>query len=448
MKLSQKQLSSIRRADARVNLWNGAVSAGKTLASLIAWAKFVDEAPHGGALAIIGKTQTTATRNVVDPLRDLLPAGAVQHTRGADTAVIMGRLVWVLGANDARAEDRIRGLTLAGAYVDEATLLPKGFWNMLLTRLRVPGAKLFATTNPDHPRHPLKLEVIDKAAELGYRVWSFTMDDNPGLDAPYVEQMKASFTGLFYRRFILGEWVAATGAIYDMLDLDARHRVAADDIVLDPDGYFLGVDYGTKNATHAVLLCSGHRRSTRTAALFVVGEWTHSGRDTGRDMTDAEQSRAIRDWLINGAGVRAYSRVRQELVEAGAVEPRAYAVDPSAASLKAQLRRDGVRGLRNAENGMLTGLRTAGSLLALDRLLFVEGAAPVLEGQMLGYVWDDDPAVDEPASGQEDHGCDGFRYAVMAARTAWKPWLVDRGVDGPDAPTETAAVPRWGRRRR
>lgn len=436
--LGRKQRDSYKRCTAAVNLWNGSVSSGKTFISSLAWARYVASAPPG-PLAMIGKTHTTLERNVLDPLMDMLPRGVVTHTRGASTATILGRLVHILGANDRRAEDRIRGLTLAGAYVDEATLLPKGYWDMLNTRLRVPGARLFATTNPDHPRHPLKLDVIDRADELGYRVWHFTMDDNPGLDPDYVERQKRMYAGLFFRRFILGEWVAASGAVYDMLDLDDKHRVRPDDVVLDEASYLLGVDYGTANATHAVLLAHGVHRPTRREALFVVGEWCYSGRDSQRSLTDAEQSKRLREWLASGAKVRAWSQVRRDVVDAGPIAPSRWSVDPAAASFKTQLRRDGVTGVREADNAVLDGLRLTGSLIAADRLLFVEGAAPVLEGQMLGYVWDDDPAVDYPASEQEDHGCDALRYVVQDARRYWRSWLSDRATPSEQATEQAAA---------
>lgn len=458
MPVSTKQRDSILDSladDVTVALWNGAVSSGKTWASSQAWAAYCALAP-AGPLAMIGKTHDTLERNVLDPLRDQLPPGGVVHTRGANTATINGRLVHVLGANDKRAEDRIRGLTLAGAYVDEATLLPKGYWDMLMTRLRVPGAKAFVTTNPDHPRHPLKLDVIDKVADLGlgYRVWSFTMDDNPGLDPEYVERQKRMYSGLFYRRFILGEWVAASGAIYDMLDLGTDqepgpHRIAPDQVVLDADGYHLGVDYGTANATHAVLLCSGTLRATSRGVLVAVGEWVYSGRDSHRALTDSEQSRAIRDWLTHGGAnpgtgstgqpVRAWSTTTKRVAEAGMIGPSRVDVDPAAASFKAQLRRDGLAGVRDANNAVLDGLRTTGSLIATNRLVFMDGAAPILEGQMLGYVWDDDPAKDEPASGQEDHGCDALRYGVMGARRVWRPWLTDRDDQPAPAPEPRTA---------
>lgn len=449
MKLSPKQRQVILDAadsDATVILSNGSVSSGKTWSTNLGWAAFILAAPPG-ALAMIGKTHTTVERNVIDPLREQLGDECVQHTNGAPTARILGRLVHVLGANDKRAEDRIRGLTLAGAYVDEATLLPKGYWSMLRTRLRVPGAKLFATTNPDHPRHPLKLDVIDKAAELGFVVHHFTMDDNPGLDPSYVEDMKRSFTGLFYDRFIRGLWVAATGAVYDMLDLGGPdrvgvHRVTADQVTIEPEGIRLGVDYGTANATHAVLLAPAVRRHDGREGLAVVGEWCYSGRDTGRSMTDAEQSKALREWVASGAKVSAWSTARRAVVRVHELMIRRWSVDPAAASFKTQLRRDGVSGVRNADNPVLDGLRLVGSLIATDRLWFVEDAAPVLEGQMLGYVWDDDESVDAPAKDQEDHGCDALRYAVQDARDVWRPWLSDRTVEVEQPVDERPVVAR------
>lgn len=440
--LSRKQRDAMLRSTAKVNLWNGAVSSGKTFSSLLAWARFVATCDPG-RLIMVGKTKDTVARNCIDELASYFgdTPGAIKYTRGADVAYIFGRTVDVLGANDAKAESKIRGGSLVGAYVDEATLLPKGYWSMLLTRMRVgEDPRVFATTNPDHPRHPIKLDVIDRADDLGYRVWHFTMDDNPGLSASYVADQKRQYSGLFYQRFILGLWVAATGAIYGMVNLGTTlepgpHRIARDNVTLDPSRARIGLDYGTANATHVVLGIPGVRRSDGRHGLVIAGEWVYSGRDNLRALTDAEQSAAIRTWLASGGAdpgpgktglpVSAWSTVRREVVDAGPIAPTHTYVDPAAASFKTQLRRDGVTGVRDAHNAVLDGLRTAGSLYAADRLWFLDGAAPVLEGQTVGYVWDDDPAVDAPAKDQEDHGCDGKRYMVMGSRDVWRPWLSD-----------------------
>ncbi|MCO5999793.1 hypothetical protein [Actinoallomurus rhizosphaericola] len=51
----------------------------------------------------------------------------VEHTPGATSAMMLGGKVHAIGANDVKAESKIRGLTAAGFYVDELTLLPGRF---------------------------------------------------------------------------------------------------------------------------------------------------------------------------------------------------------------------------------------------------------------------------------------------------------------------------------
>lgn len=168
--LSRKQLRSIGQAARRINLWHGSVRSGKTIASLLAFVIAVATAGPSGLIIICGRSLQTIERNCLEPLQDAALFGPlaqhVVHTRGATTATILGRTIHLIGAADARAEGRLRGLTAQLAYCDEATLLPEGFWTQLLARLSVPGARLYATTNPDSPRHWLKTGYIDRAHEL------------------------------------------------------------------------------------------------------------------------------------------------------------------------------------------------------------------------------------------------------------------------------------------
>src|SRR5690606_26825491 len=143
---------SVALATARTNVWEGSVRSGKTIASLLAWLLYVRQGPAGN-LAMIGKTERTLKRNVIDVLVEMLGERRCRHNRGEGELNLLGRRIYLAGANDARSEDKIRGLTLAGAYVDEASLVPEAFWSMLLTRLSVEGARLFATSNPDNPHH-------------------------------------------------------------------------------------------------------------------------------------------------------------------------------------------------------------------------------------------------------------------------------------------------------
>ncbi|HEU5032671.1 MAG TPA: PBSX family phage terminase large subunit [Spirillospora sp.] len=412
MPLSPMQAASIAEAVAPVNIWDGSVSGGKTFASELAWLDWVATAPPG-PLLMVGHTLTTLEENILFPLADQFFSdypGALTHTRGSTYAKVLGRTVRTMGANDRTAEGKIRGMSLAGAYVDEATLLPEDFWNMLGTRLRIPGARLFATTNPDNPNHWLKKKWIDKADELGIARWRFGMDDNPTLTEEYRARMRAQYTGLFYRRFIDGEWVAAQGAIYDMLDLDdgGRHRLQADEVRWT-DRCWLGIDYGTLAPFHAVLLRLGLHGSRDV--LGVAGEWRWDSTKEYRQLDPTEYEARLRAWL-----------------DQLGLWPERIAIDPSAAEFRTLLRNRGWTGLTTSDeqiNPVKAGIQAVSGLLASRRLLFLAGAAPELETELLGYVWDEkaqEQGEDRPLK-QDDHGADALRYIVMGTRAVWRPWL-------------------------
>lgn len=405
--LSPKQRLSIAEATARTNLWHGAVRSGKTIASIIAFLEFVATAPPGPIL-VVGKTKDTVERNIFGPMAELfgnLGQAAVQHTRGANTAVILGRLVHVVGANDAKAESRIRGLTLVGAYVDEVSLIPEGFWRMLLSRLSVPGARLFGTTNPDNPTHWLKKDFIDRAGELDLRTWHFELDDNPALDPGYVANIKLEYTGLWYQRFILGLWVLAEGAIYDQFDSTpgGHHVVTA---LPRMARWWIGIDYGTTNPFVALLVGQGE-----DDRLYVAREWRWDSKVRRRQMTDAQYSAALRTWLTDPATGQMLDVER-------------IFVDPSAASFIAQLHEDGWQGVHGADNAVDDGIRSVSTLLAADRLK-VHSSCSGLTDEMVGYVWDSKAASrgeDKPVK-ERDHGPDALRYFASGTRRVWRHWI-------------------------
>jgi PBSX family phage terminase large subunit len=432
MPLSDKQEQSLLEAldgPENVLIWEGAVRSGKTMSSILAWCEYVRSQAPAGPLVMIGKTKDTLRRNVLDEIDAYFgDSSPLAHTAGANVGTLFGRKVHMIGANDAKAESRIRGLTLAGAYVDEGTLLPsESFWSMLLTRHATTfgdGAKVFVTTNPDSPAHWFKRKVIDRAATLNARVWKFVLDDNPILTTEAKDQLRRSLTGLFYKRFIEGLWVAAEGAIYDMLDLDTRHRVTWDQLPTLTGDYWLGVDYGDLNPFHAVLIALGVDR-----VLYVVGEWRYSGREKQRQMEQTEYEHELRTWLEQGAGVKFPDPDHPgRLLVAENIAPYRVAVDPSAAGFRNVLSRRGWTGLTSSDdkiNPVRDGIRNVASLLGLVRLRFVEGAAPHLEREMQGYTWDEKAAArgeDTPVK-VDDHGPDALRYAVASARATWAPWI-------------------------
>jgi len=235
----------------RINLLQGSVSAGKTWISLILWAFWVATRPKEHLYMMCGKSLQTLKRNCLLPLQDLIGKKHFTFSISTKEGVLFGRKIMLEGANDQRSEGKIRGITLGGAYCDELTLFPKDFFVMLLSRLRVPGAKLIATTNPDVPTHWLKTDYIDNNALCDTLLSVFFhIDDNTTLPAEYVESLKKEYTGVYYDRFIRGDWVVANGAIYKVFS-DSPTSFNAEDIP-HFDYLNVGLDFGGNGSQHAL----------------------------------------------------------------------------------------------------------------------------------------------------------------------------------------------------
>lgn len=401
--ISPKQVDSIIEAQAFLNLYEGSVRSGKTYASMIRWLDYVRSAPEGGELVMVGRTRDSLARNVFQPLMNPAVFGAfardVHYTNGAATATVLGRTVHALGANDAQAEPKVRGLTCAGAYVDEATTLPKSFFDQLGARCSVPGSKIFATTNPDNPAHWLRKDYLKRPEETRLRSWHFVLDDNPSLDPEYKARIKSTHVGLFYKRNVLGLWVQAEGAIYDMWD-EARHVVTE----VPPIARWIGcgIDYGTTNPFVALMVGLG-----TDGCLYVTSEWRHDSRAAQRSLTDAEYDRALRAWITSQG-----------------VTPEWVVIDPSAASFIEQAHRGGGLNIASAQNEVGDGIRTVASLLAAGRLKIHASCVGLID-EMVGYAWDtkaSDQGDDKPIKAA-DHGPDGLRYILRTTEAIWRPYI-------------------------
>ena len=356
MPTSPKQNKSFVEATHRFNIWVGAVSSGKTYSSIERFIHDLKNGPPGDAM-IIGVNRTSIQRNILTHLYKQL--GFPCPTEKASKSTLYGRDVWFVGAPDVSAVSTIQGSTLALAYVDEATNLPEPFWKMLESRLRVPCAKLLATCNPEGPAHWLKKDYIDKP-ELDLVHWNFSLEDNPTLDAAYKQQLKASYTGMWYNRYILGEWALAHGAIYDCYDATNEYT----NEFPAPNYYIVGVDYGTTNATAAVLCAVSPNAWPQ---IRVEAEYYYDSAKKGRSKTDQELVRDIKDFI-------GYKNVS------------AVYVDPAAASLKIALRQADLPAL-DANNDVLLGIKICSKFIGGKNIVIQKGCTTLRE-HIQSYAWD------------------------------------------------------------
>lgn len=386
MPLGLKQILSFKEAQRRFNIWVGAVRSGKTYSSILKLVDLIKNGPAGDVM-IIGVNRSTIQRNVINELYKFLgfpsPSSKTTETK------LYGRNVYFVGAHDEGAVKNIQGSTLAIAYVDEATCIPAPFWRMLQGRLSIPGAQLLATCNPEGPAHWLKKEFIDRAHELDLVYWNFNLDDNPSLDEKFKEDLKKEYTGMWYKRYILGEWAVAHGLIYDCFDHDNVFEHPKE----SPNYYIVGVDYGTTNATAAVLCAVSPNRWPQ---IRVEAEYYYDSAKKGRSKTDDELVSDIKSFI----GYRNVTTVY---------------VDPAAASLKIAMRQRDIPVI-DANNDVLLGIKTVSKFISGKNLVIQKGCTTLLE-HLQSYAWDPkaaDRGEDKPLK-VNDHILDALRYACCSA---------------------------------
>lgn len=367
---------------ARINLLEGSVRSGKTWISLVAWALFVASMPKDAEFLMVGKTLTTLKRNCLGLLKQLEPS--FTYSAYGKFGKLYGRTIWLEGAADDTAESKIRGMTLAGAYFDELTLIPEGFYYMCLSRLSVKGAKLFATTNPDSPTHYVYTDIIQNE-NINKNVTKFLIRDNTFLDPEYIEDLESEYKGVphAYQRYVLGEWVLAEGLVYPNYNntVPVKER--------EYTKYCVSMDYGIQNPTAMLLwgYCDG--------AWYAVKEYYHSGRDTNDQKTDeqyyAELCKLCGELPIN----------------------KVY-VDPSASSFITLVRQKGQYRIVPARNEVLDGIMHTASALQNRMVLFNECCKNTIREFGL-YSWDP-KATDDVVIKENDHAMDAVRYFVQTER--------------------------------
>lgn len=367
---------------------DGSVRAGKTVVMSLSYVMWAMETFNEQNLGMAGKTIGSFRRNVVTPLKRMLKSrGYKVKDHRADnmlTITYKGKTnyFYVFGGKDESSQDLIQGITLAGMFFDEVALMPQSFVNQATARCSVDGSKLWFNCNPEGPYHWFKVEYLDKLDEKNMLHLHFTMDDNLSLSEKVKERYRRMYSGVFFQRYILGLWVLAEGIIYDMFDRK-KHVVPTEERRYSK--YYVSIDYGTQNPT-AFGLWGLHR-----GVWYKVKEYHYEGRK-GKQKTDSEYSKDLKEFVGNIQAI--------------------IIVDPSAASLIAQLRKDGFH-VRKANNDVLDGIRNVASAL-VEGLIKYNDCCKETFREFSSYIWDEkaaDRGEDKPVK-QNDHHMDSDRYFV------------------------------------
>ena len=406
---------------------DGAIRSGKTVCMSLSFIFWAMGTYNGQNFAMCGKTIGSFRRNVLFWLKLMLRSrGYRVSDHRADNLVEISRgqitnYFYIFGGKDERSQDLIQGITLAGLFCDEVALMPESFVNQATGRCSVTGSKYWFNCNPDGPYHWFKVNWIDKA--IGYLgkekvakiredaaktgadpalkkllYVHFTMDDNLSLSEEIKARYRSMYTGVFFKRYIMGLWAMAEGIIYDMFD-PARNVTDTEALAVSykaktghdfwTDERYASCDYGTQNPTAFLLWNKAANKK-----WYCRREYYYSGRDKGRQKTDKEFSDDLTAWL-DGIAIKA------------------VILDPAAASFKAQLEKDGYK-VKKAKNDVLDGIRFVATLL-LQGSIFIDSSCDNLIKEFSSYIWDakaGERGEDKPVK-EYDHALDALRYFCM-----------------------------------
>jgi PBSX family phage terminase large subunit len=249
MPLSSKQEEYLLGCNHRWNIKIGATGSGK---SWIDYAVVIPKrlmAMRGqGAALMLGNTQGTVNRNILEPMRDIWGSQLVGRIiSGENYANVFGQKVYILGADKQTSVTKIQGMTVEYAYGDEMTTWAEPVFQMLKSRLRCEHSAFDGTANPDSAHHYIK-KFIDSDADVFCQ--TSTIDDNPFLPPEFVEQLKKEYAGtVYYKRFILGQWAAAEGACFPLFAAQPERYIIRETPPIMMAN--IGVDFGGGTSGHA-----------------------------------------------------------------------------------------------------------------------------------------------------------------------------------------------------
>ncbi len=387
--LTKKQREFWEKAACRWNIKEGATRSGKTWLDYFMIPRRIMETKGQGLIVIIGNTQGTVNRNILEPMRAIWGDRMVGSISQNDSAVMMfGKKVYILGGDKVSQVQRLQGAGIEYCYGDEVTTWNEEVFSMLKSRLDKPNSVFDGTCNPAGPNHWL-LKFLESDADI-YRQ-KYTIYDNTYLTAAFVKSLETEYAGtVYFKRFILGEWALAQGLVYPMFNPELHTQSE----MPESGEYYISIDYGTLNPCSMGLYCIAGGKA------YKVSEYYYDGRKEKTQKTDEDYA----DELEKLAG----NKVIQSII-----------VDPSAASFITALKRRGRFSIRKANNSVLDGIRYTATCLSDNKLIINTSCSNTMR-EFQSYSWDDKSQEDRVIK-ENDHAMDEMRYfCYTVMRKLWR----------------------------
>lgn len=382
----------------------GAVRSGKSFTANYGRLLYIEKVlKKNSNILVSGRTRGTRKQNVLSEWEILLDVEFLRRNDASGEYYIIpldnfeNKRIYVRGRDKQTDFKKIQGMTLDFWYRDERTNHHKSFFDMAISRLSKKTSKAIFTCNPDSPHHYIKTDFIDKSKtdeEFGkyFKSWSFLMTENPSLDQGYKDRTSSSYEGVFYDRYIRGMWVLAEGLIYDGFNRKEnvkKYDKREIDILKKNGTIYIGVDYGTLNATVFLKFIKYNDK------FYLIEEYHHSGRDTNKQKTSSDYCKDMIKFIDNDIIKRIY-------------------IDPSARGLKADMTKHSIKRIVSRKNEVLAGIRKTQNYISNKDLIIYDNCKETLK-EFETYSWDEKASLkgeDIPLK-VNDHTMDRLRYVIF-----------------------------------
>ena len=285
---SNKYQEYLRRSDeSEINCLEGAIRSGKTIVNLIAFARFVDNHPHGGLFLASGATSGLAWEILAECRGNTsadgkygadqgfgllyLFKGRCSRTKvkGSPAITLLNKNkkkcdILFVGAKNKGSTEYIRGLTLQGWIGTEietySVVDGDDFIGFALGRMTgAVDGKAFWDMNPVYPSHRVYTEYIDvynsEDSEIKFNYLKCGMTDNSSLTEEQINNLLAKYkdkTSVMYRRDILGDRASANGLIFKLFATNTDEYILKEIPELQGNWFIsIGIDFGGNGSNTA-----------------------------------------------------------------------------------------------------------------------------------------------------------------------------------------------------
>jgi len=394
---------------------DGSIRAGKTLPESVSFIDWGMQTYNNETLGMAGKTLGALRRNVIGPLKRVLPGRGykIKDNRSAEEPhleISKGRRVnkfYLFGGNNERSQDPVLGFTGGGFYFDQVELMPRSFVETAEGRCSLEDAKLWYNCNPQGANHWFYLDYLQKLEEKQLLHLHFLMDDNLSLSAKTRARYERRWPkgSVFYNRNILGRWVMAEGRVFSFFSDDPHAGYVVDRVPDHFVEYLVSLDYGISNPFIAQLwgLSGG--------CWYILNEFNW---DSAKEQKQKSNPDYIEDMarLINWNGKPVF--------------PKKILVPPEENGFIRDLKRAGqtrpnLIGAHAADNSIMPGIEDVTTILSLGKCKIYRHNCPVTIRSINELLWDPKAQAQgkdmylKGGTGAADHGSDAFRYGARYA---------------------------------